>query len=525
MVDTAVTVEQIMDLETISQTATLIAGFDGVKNVITYVTVTEAPDFYEWVTGGEFVLTTLYAFRDNPELRIPAYTQLAKRGVAAFGVKINRFFDEIPADIIRIANEFQIPLFEIKRETMFREVIQAISAELNNYQTNLLVEVEKHYKELAKIALVSGDFNEYLRGFGRRSGCGVYCFQSDYKLLGSYQKSSLKDEAGECKEKLEIYVKNKKAGEAVHYAQYDNLHIFPCAARGQALGYLVFSGSEDLTEKHTLMANQLTTFLTMKLIDKLETEQKMLTALLDDVLYKHNLNEEALRERLSLHGLKHKNLYRVIMLRDRADVKASFPDAAVTIYCNSIKELLGDVLIIAKPDEIVIIAANQQIDDVNPPRWLRNLGNEVFQEDCPIVFGIGPAVGNAIDIQSSYHIAKSTIKAALSFKQGGVLYYAHYLARLLLLRSVGTPEQEYLLNNVTGPLEEQDKRYNTQLLKTIGALIFADDLEQASAALYVHINTIRYRVGKIHKLTGHDFFTAKGRYVITTAYLMHCYNK
>ena len=75
------------------------------------------------------------------------------------------------------------------------------------------------------------------------------------------------------------------------------------------------------------------------------------------------------------------------------------------------------------------------------------------------------------------------------------------------------------------PLLAQDQRYNTQLLQTLGALIFADDLEAAAASLYVHINTVRYRLNKIKQLTGYDFFSAKGRYTITTAYLMHCFTR
>ena len=190
-----VTVEQIMNLEEIAQVAKLVAGHGGIKNQITFVTISEAPDFYQWVSGGEFVLSTLYAFKDHPEWRAPAYRELAQRGIAAIGIKTRRFVDEIPAELIQIADEYNLPLFEIERETKFRQIIQAITAELNNQQTNLLLEVERHYKELAEVALVSGDFEKYLRTFGRRRKCGVFCFRSDFRLLGSYPGNIRDDEA------------------------------------------------------------------------------------------------------------------------------------------------------------------------------------------------------------------------------------------------------------------------------------------------------------------------------------------
>jgi purine catabolism regulator len=515
--DVTVTVESIMALDAFSQVARLVAGHAGIKNRISYVTIAEAHDFYQWVAGGEFVLSTLYAFKDHPELRAHAYEELAKKGIAGIGIKTRRFFDEVPEDIIEIANRYNLPVFEISRETWFREIIQTISAELNNEQTNLLLEVNRHYSELAKVALVGGDFDEFIKDFGRRLKKTILFLRSDFKLLGSYP-SRLSEHLESVQNLIEKI--RRSNGEIIRYTHEDFLHIFPCVMKGQSLGYLVLIGSEPLVEKWLLMANQLTTFLTLKLIDQVETEQKMLTALLDDILYKHNLTEEELRERLALFGLKHKNLYRVVCLRPRQE-KPGAVDPLLQTYANKLREEFDSALIIVKPDEAIVIAANQEPDKSTPPRWAKNLGSEVLKNESPLLIGVGPAVANATEIESSFHMAKSTIKAGSTFDQGGVLYYWDFLARLLLMRSVDTAEQKYLLAMTIAPILEYDSRHNAQLITTLGATIFADDLEDAAAFLYVHINTVRYRLNKVKKLTGYDFLTAKGRFVITTAYLMH----
>ena len=519
----SVTVRKVMDIATFSEAAAIVAGHDGIDKVITYITVSETPDFYEWVSGGEFVLTTLYAFKDNKDRQIVNYTELAKRGVAALGVKVSRFVDVVPQELIDIANQYQVPLFAIRREAKFREVIQAISAEINNLQTNMLIEVDGHYKELARIALVGGSFNEYIRGFGRRKGCNVYCFEANLNLLASYQKATGGDAVQPVKEKLEQYL--IKQGQLFSPVNDDGLQIFPCVMRGQALGYLIILSEGYLSEKQMLMASQLTTFLTLKLVEQLETEQKLLTALLDELLYKRHLSEEELRERLSLYGLKNQNRYRVIVVREKDEKGVLLPGSQIRILCNKIREWLDGALVIDKINEIVIIATNEQPDNAKLPGWLKNMGKEVFSDTYPIVIGIGPSVVQAREIHSSYQIAKSTIKAGRAFGQSGALYYAHYLARNLVLASVGTPEQEYLLTNIINPLLDQDNRYNTQIMATIEATIFADDLEQAASALFVHTNTIRYRLNKIKSITGYDFFSAKGRYAITTAYFVHLYNR
>jgi purine catabolism regulator len=216
-------------------------------------------------------------------------------------------------------------------------------------------------------------------------------------------------------------------------------------------------------------------------------------------------------------------MYRVIVVREKRDINRERNGQAVRRFCNKIRDIIQDALVIEKPNEVVIIAANQHVDHMKPPRWLNALGNESFEDDSPIVIGIGPASNNAADIHWSYNLAKNTIIVGLAVKKSGVLYYMEYLPDLVLLGSAGTHEQEFLVSQVIEPIKEHDS--NTLLLKTIDASIFADDLEAAASVLSVHINTVRYRLNRIHDITGFDFFTAKGRYVITTAYLMSCYKK
>ena len=177
-----VTVRKIMELDAFAQATTLLAGHAGIDKTVNFITVSETPDFYEWVTGGEFVLTTLFTYEQHRDLLIHNYTELAKRGVIAVGVKVNRFVETVPPELIRIADQYQMPLFAINRQAKFREIIQTVTAELNNYQTNILLELEAHYKELAKVALTGGDYADYLQRFGRRKGSSsIYCCLGDLK--------------------------------------------------------------------------------------------------------------------------------------------------------------------------------------------------------------------------------------------------------------------------------------------------------------------------------------------------------
>ncbi len=511
----AVTVRNILDLDIIQQRTEVIAGLSGIDKAVTYVTIQEAPDFYEWVSGGEFVLTTWYAFSQQPDLQGEAFRRLAQK-IAAIGIKVGRFIEEVPQEIIDIANEYGIPVFAVSRETKFREIIQAISAELNNEQTNLLMEVDKYYQELVKVALAGGDESAMLQGIGKRGKFACFFVTPDIELLATYFPANYNRVATDSKLQS-IRQALLSQDNFLSFQKIGDLNIFPCIARQLLLGYLVIIWEDVLSEKLVLMANQVAVFLTLKLMERLDTEQKMLSSLLDDVLYRHNLSEEQIQERLLLFGLKAKQQFRIIILQAHGIDEQSLLEMRKISYF--IKGVLGEALVNAKPDEIVIIVGNQGVDTEKAPYWVKQVKEKIAKVSGFMV-GIGPIVEGAGQLEVSYRLAKQTIKAARLIDVAGVVYYREHLARMVLLRGMGSIEYQYLIQQVIDPLKQYDDKYRSDLLRTLQVMIFARDMDEASSTLHIHSNTVRYRLNKVATITGYDFFSPLGRYVLTTAFLL-----
>ncbi|MCD7875079.1 MAG: PucR family transcriptional regulator ligand-binding domain-containing protein [Acidaminococcaceae bacterium] len=90
-----VTLNELLEIKDFAERVILVNKQGNLNNQITHVTIMEGPDLYEWITGGEFVLTTWYAFSKNPELQEIAFQKLAPR-ISAIGIKTGRFIDKIP---------------------------------------------------------------------------------------------------------------------------------------------------------------------------------------------------------------------------------------------------------------------------------------------------------------------------------------------------------------------------------------------------------------------------------------------
>jgi DNA-binding PucR family transcriptional regulator len=75
----------------------------------------------------------------------------------------------------------------------------------------------------------------------------------------------------------------------------------------------------------------------------------------------------------------------------------------------------------------------------------------------------------------------------------------------LLLASVPTPVLSTFTERLLGPLRDYDSRHNAELLSTLRSFLACDGSWSVCASrMYVHVNTVRYRIGRIEALTGRD---------------------
>ncbi len=74
-----------------------------------------------------------------------------------------------------------------------------------------------------------------------------------------------------------------------------------------------------------------------------------------------------------------------------------------------------------------------------------------------------------------------------------------------LLASVPTPVLRSFRDRLLGPLTDYDDRHNAELLATLRSFLACDGSWSACASLmYVHVNTVRYRISRVEALTGRD---------------------
>lgn len=131
---------------------------------VSTVSVMDAPDIYEWMRGGEFLITSGYVMKDDPEYITEMVEKLDEWGASAFGIKLGRFIDKIPKSAIRAAERLNFPLLVIPVEFAFTEVINPVLQEVVNQKSREMICSENVHREFIRMAIEE-------RAFLRSSRC------------------------------------------------------------------------------------------------------------------------------------------------------------------------------------------------------------------------------------------------------------------------------------------------------------------------------------------------------------------
>ena len=146
------TIEEALTIYPLSH-AKLVAGEKGISRILRSVNVIDCPDVCDWVKSGEMLFTTAFVMKDNPELALILLRTLNERGASALGIKVGRFWDEIPQEITREANRLNFPILALPYEFTFSDQMDALFNAEHVKTTKKLHGVLDKQKQLMQFAL------------------------------------------------------------------------------------------------------------------------------------------------------------------------------------------------------------------------------------------------------------------------------------------------------------------------------------------------------------------------------------
>lgn len=127
-------------------------------------------------------------------------------------------------------------------------------------------------------------------------------------------------------------------------------------------------------------------------------------------------------------------------------------------------------------------------------------------DDGRLTLGVSAAVQSAEGLRGALEEARHARRVAAA-RPGRVCAAGHHelASHVLLLPFVPDDVRRAFTARLLDPLWDYDRRHRAELVPTLEAFLDCDgSWTRCAARLHLHVNTLRYRVGRIEQLTGRD---------------------
>lgn len=182
---------------------------------------------------------------------------------------------------------------------------------------------------------------------------------------------------------------------------------------------------------------------------------------------------------------------------------------------NIIKELYKNVdsYITIYGDDILLLKVSE--DNLEHGESIKSSISSEIYSDCTV--SIGKEVDNYRDIKLSYECAKKAQNLGVIFGLKSSIFNYNKLMLENIVYNINQESKDLLMNVLKHKLDN----FDGEMINTIEEFLRSDlNISEAAKSLYIHRNTLIYRLDKIQKETGFDIRNFNEAIVFRIAYLV-----
>lgn len=499
--------------------ASILAGADGLDRPVTGVNVLEAPDIANWLGGHDLVITTGYALRETPHAFGNIIRELNEGQASGLGVKLNRFLNTLPEEAISLANELHFPLLSIPYDVKWIEIIEQVTSRLLRHQADLLERAEAVHRQLCDLLLSHCSLTDIVGRFAEIVGRRAALLSANGHPLAvstafpPTEIAILKNQV--CAHQAAARSESPApASMATPAGSYTCLPVAIGTAKPSA--FLIFEQAEDYLSNY--VARSVATLISLQ-IQRMQTLQQIKTKVRDDFL--RDLLDGSLRAfpADSLHrrvralgwDLREGIAAIAIAIPGLTEITVGLEgeDEQIQLYFEQIRSILsplGKEPVVVSGGHAIILATPQ--GNERPEQTVSHtarLALTRLQEQLGLCCAAG--VGSLCDLaeaHKSYAEAREALRIGSRLKGPGHITLYSELGVYRVLRTEDKVAAKFC-SEYLGPLLQYDEKHHTELLKTLSTY-FAQgcDPRRTAKSLFVHYQTVRYRLGQAFKILGID---------------------
>jgi purine catabolism regulator len=481
----------------------IVAGRGGLDRKIYHINVMEVPDILDWVREGELLLTTLYSLRDNPAEQIALIPKLAEKKLAALAIKPKRYIDEIPPEALELADKYDFPMLTLPLHVSFSEIMEPLLSEIFDFQIDLLNKSERTHNKLLEVVLRGGGLGQLVEVLAGLVGGEVAIVNEGFEPLTSISSAM----AGWL-DSLDVSGW-KSVTRLIRLGQGSSGLAVPLLAGGLLMGFVLAWHKDANCEFSLLDEITLERAATVAALDIInaravgEVERRFRNDFVVDVVEGAFPSDEVARQRARTNNWFLHDSMRVMFIRLQ-DFRVVGQKDRLLRY---LRDQFGDRCISGEMGRDIILVAPADRSIFDAVAWFeQHLAALEKLGGSKLLIGVGRDSKSIREIKYSFRQARRAVKTASEVSGlGSIVHYDSLGVYRLLEEMSGKPELQAYIRYTLEPLLEYDKENNTDLLGTLRRYFEAGgNLKQVAKAMYIHYNTVIYRMERIQKLLSVD---------------------
>jgi purine catabolism regulator len=491
----------------------ILAGEAGINNDVSYINMLYNTDGYQYIKKGALVIIAGSGWLRKKEDRLALLRKLHSMEISGAGTYLSDYGGDFPADMKELADELGLPIISIDGEFSCEKVLDYFSNSLYIKLFDKFVRVDTIQKEFfecykskkaeciaSKLWRFAGkdvyfQANGIRYHFGKKTDMTALLAHRDDWEIAPFLPPNIPEDS-----RLKSYSLKDESGTTIwlgyEFGKSEDAKV--C--------FWILADKDKLLDQQSIMLFEyawqaLSLEISRKTYDLIQRHEKTLFNLLNTE-YK---NDEEARQELLKSGYQPADSYAVLLLPGNS-TNDDFLSIQSDVDSLLFKEKAsGSVLLMGNYEDqfILLLTANSKLSSAMD-MLVPTLNTYLSAKGKPRG-GLGGWT-ELSQLASSYRQATASLFWSEKQQKRAVFPYSELGYLQLICRDEALIDIQSFVDTYLGPIKDHDRKNRSDLYQTLRIHV-TDHVwtySRTAKALFTSLNTIRYRIQQIEKLTGLD---------------------
>ncbi|GGC76434.1 PucR family transcriptional regulator [Enterococcus wangshanyuanii] len=496
-----------------------------INTIVESIEISETPDVANFIPKRIFLLTTAMVYKDNQQALISLIDSLKEQEAAGIGIKVGRFIEAIDPEVVAYANKIKFPIVQVPST----QPLGALLHQLLNYlwdtkteQLSYALDIQKRFSDLL---IHDVSIARFIADFGKMINTPVILLSPYRKVIAHSKHFTQTSKPAEyyveqLVEKYKHWNEDSHASFIINDLNQQPLQIagFSVTVNTYFPHYLLILNPEQVPYPMSEFAVEQACLVLSFMLYKNQKVQESLDLLKSDFLSQliehQQTPHQVQRDWLDLganYGLKKSTQYQIVYAvcnqTTTTATKIKYQQEESDVAFQWLEESLPlrlkntSVFKIKNTNHLAILIQSK-VNDLE--QILQEISLQLSDKlPITLTFALGNLYETAEQIASSFIEAKTAYEETLAMTETPLIHRYHPKGMKSLFEKMSAEDVHYFCETTLKELAYPIEDSFIELRKTLKCyLSFQCEISKTAKEMYLHRNTIKYRIDHCAKLLG-----------------------